>query len=126
MIRSRYQITLKGGRRVDLLFSLALFGIAKREGISLVMEDTGDVSERINFFLKVIYCGARTAWEYRSFDGGIGDFPYSFLDFAEWAADNPKEFAEIIRGASSAISGKELPEEPEDCVDDVKKKLNGA
>lgn len=125
MIRSRYQIEIKERVKIELLFTLSLFGVASKRKINLALDDPSDANARISFFLKLIYCGAINAWEYqRMEDATMGDFPYSLLDVAEWGGNHPREFAEIIKGASAAISGSDLPEgaSEADAAEDVKKK----
>jgi len=125
MIRTRYTITPREGVKTELLFTLSLFAIAKRRGVALAVEDFGDTTQRMDFFIKLIWCAAHNAWEYRRMeDPSLGDLDLSILDVAEWAGDHPKDFAAIIRGASEAISGKELPEgdAAEKALSDEKKK----
>jgi hypothetical protein len=125
MIRTRYTITPREGVKTELLFTLSLFAIAKRRGVALAVEDFGDTTQRMDFFIKLIWCAAHNAWEYRRMeDPSLGDLDLSILDVAEWAGDHPKDFAAIIRGASEAISGKELPEgdAAEKALADEKKK----
>ena len=121
MIRSRYEIELREGVKVELLFTLALFGVAKKRGISLDIEEGAQAEERITYFVKLIYAAAILAHEYRRIDApALGEFPYTMMDIAEWSGNHPVQFARIIKGASAAISGVEG--EPEAGEDDVKKK----
>lgn len=111
MIRSRYEIELREGVKVEMLFTLALFGIAKKRGISLDLGEDADEDDRITYFIKVMYVAAILAWEYRAVDSpDMGDFPYKMMDFAEWSGNHPLQFAKIIKGASSAIAGVETDE----------------
>lgn len=121
MIRSRYEIELREGVKVELLFTLALFGIAKKRGISLDIEEGAEAEERITYFVKLIYAAAILAHEYRRIDSpALGEFPYTMMDIAEWSGNHPVQFARIIKGASAAIAGVEG--EPEEEGGDVKKK----
>lgn len=109
MIRSRYEITIRS-EKVQLLFSLSIFEIARRRGIVIAAE-VKNVAARMDFFNKLIYLAAINAWEYRAFDEpSIGEFPFKLIDIAEWAADHPLDYARIIKGASAAIAGRESDE----------------
>lgn len=120
MIRSRYEIELREGVKVEMLFTLALFGIAKKRGISLELGEDAGTDDRVTYYLKLMYAAAILAWEYRAIDNpSIGEFPYTFIDIAEWSGNHPLQFASLIKGASSAIAGVEVDDsEPTD----VKKK----
>lgn len=122
MIRSRYEIELREGGKVEMLFTLALFGIAKKRGISLDLGEEATADDRITYYVKLMYTAAILAWEYRAIDApSIGEFPYKFIDFAEWSGNHPLQFAKIIKGASSAIAGVEVDEDTDE-PQDVKKK----
>ncbi len=122
MIRSRYEIELREGGKVEMLFTLALFGIAKKRGISLDLGEEATADERITYYVKLMYAAAILAWEYRAIDNpSLGEFPYKFIDFAEWSGNHPLQFAKIIKGASSAIAGVEVDEDTDE-PKDVKKK----
>lgn len=123
MIRSRYEIELREGVKVELLFTLALFGVAKRRGIALDIEEGAGAEERITYFVKLMYAAAILAHEYRLIDSpGLGEFPYNIMDFAEWSGNHPIQFAKIIKGASAAIAGVEPEEGEAQGAEDVKKK----
>lgn len=122
MIRSKYQITFKGGEKVDLLFSLSLFETARKMGVSLDLDADADIKARINYSLKFIYLGAVNAWELKQMlDPGIGEFKYDILDFAEWAAENRHEYEKLLKGGSEAISGQAM-DVAEITDEEVKKK----
>jgi len=122
MIRSRYEIELKAGVKVEMLFTLALFGIARKRGISLDLDEDAGPDDRITYYVKLMYCAAVLAWEYNAIDSpSLGEFPYKMIDFGEWTGNHPVSFAKIIKGASSAISGIETDEQSEP-GEDVKKK----
>ena len=105
-----------------MLFTLALYGIAKKRSIDLSLPEEATTDDRLTYFIKLMYCAAILAWEYEAIDDPHkGEFPYKFIDIAEWAGDNPIQFAHIIKGASSAISGKESDDDSAD-PEDVKKK----
>ena len=125
MIKSRFEIELKRGESVEMLFTLALYGIAKRRGISLNLPAEAGADERITYFIKRMYCAAILAWEYEAIDNPkLGEFPYKFMDFAEWSGNNPVQFASIIKKASSALAGEDFGEEDKDPnTEDVKKKI---
>lgn len=104
-----------------MLFSLALYSIAKRRGIALTLDEDADAGERLLYFQKVFYCAAITAWELKLMDDpSLGEFPYTLLDIAEWCANNPFELVKLIKGASAAIAGKEVDDSQ--APKDVKKK----
>ncbi len=123
MIKSRYDIELREGVKVEMLFTLALFGIAKKRGISLELEANADTDDRLTYYIKLMYLAAILAWEYNAIESpSIGEFPYKMIDFAEWSGDHPLQFAKIIKGASSAIAGVEVDDNADQDTEGVKKK----
>ena len=122
MIRSRYELELREGVKVEMLFTLALFGIAKKRGISLDLEADASADERITYYVKMMYVAAILAWEYRAIDTpSIGDFPYTMMDFGEWSGNHPLQFAKMIKGASAAIAGVDIEDGDQDAADGEKK-----
>ena len=93
---------------MELLATPALFGIAKRRGMT-IEADTKNVSDVYNAYAKLIYLSALNAWEVRRFDKPeIGEFKYTLMDFVEWASTNAEEFGKTINFVLCALTGKEL------------------
>ena len=119
MIQSRFSIEIKEGAKVDLLFALSLFEVARQRGMRLELGADATWKEEMDYFVRFFHCAAIVAWEYRQFDSPeIGEYPYTLLDMAEWATSNPKGFADLIRKGCASIAGTTTAADG----DEVKKK----
>lgn len=106
MVRVKYQIELHEGVKVDLLFTLSMYEVARKRDMKIVLEDSANNVQVIEFYQKIIYIAALNAWEVNLFDHpSIGEFPYTFMDFVEWSQQNSREFGKLIVFAAEAISG---------------------
>lgn len=98
---------MKGGV-VELLATPALFGIAKRKGMT-IEADSENVSEIYSAYTKLIYLAALNAWEVRRYDNPqMGECQYKLMDFVEWASNDAEGFVNAINFVLSALTHKEL------------------
>ena len=120
MERTRTSIELKDGVTVEILVTPALYSVAKKRGIDVVADiNAGDV---FGSYIKMLYCAAILAWEVAAVDDPkMGDFPYRFADFHEWAWADRERLARMVAFMYEALTGKRL-EEAEKEAGGVKKK----
>ena len=103
-----HTITMKGGAHVELLATPALFGIAKRRGMT-IEADADNAAEVFSAYTKMIYLAALNAWEVRRFDNpDMGECGYRLMDFVEWASYDAEAFGKAIEFVLYALTGKEL------------------
>lgn len=108
MVQILHTITLKGGARVELLATPALFDIARKRGMA-IEADADNAAEVFSAYAKLVYIAAINAWEVRRYDdASMGDFPYRLMDFVEWSSHDAEEFVNVINFILSALTGKEL------------------
>ena len=91
-----------------MLATPALFGIAKRKGMT-IEADSENVSEIYSAYTKLIYLAALNAWEVRRYDNPqMGECQYKLMDFVEWASNDAEGFVNAINFVLSALTHKEL------------------
>lgn len=105
MVPVRKTVEISKGVKVDLLFTprlamyqetvVALPELAKDAGLLPVMERYADI----------MYFAALNAWELDG-HGTVEDFPRKRGDFHGWMQADPKGFAEGVKFAVSALTGK--------------------
>lgn len=126
MIRSRHQIELKEGVMVEMLFTPSMYERGRERGIKVTIEDSTNAMQVTEAYVKRMYLGAVNAWEALRFDNpGMGDFPYSYIDFMEWSGDHPKEFQDLVSEIFKCITGKTVEDAIKESVESgngVKKK----
>lgn len=119
MTPTRRIITLEDGVTCEVLVTPALYGVAARKGMDLRPAST-EPADIISSYTRLLYCAAINAWEVKSVDEPtIGEFPYTFSQFNDWAWGNQKAFGEALNFAYTALTGKTLREGAEE---EVKKK----
>lgn len=107
MIRSRHQIELKDGVKVDLLFTPSMYERGRERGIKVTIEDSSNAMQVTEAYVKLMYLGALNAWEAERFDSpSMGDFPYRYIDFAAWAGEHQKDFSSLVNEMFQCITGK--------------------
>ena len=113
MERTRTQIELKDGVKVEILITPALYSVAKRRDIDLVADiNAGDWQTT---YIKMLYCAAISAWEVAAVDDpGRGEFPYTFADFHEWAWADTERLSRMIAFEYEALTGKKLSDAVEE------------
>lgn len=103
-----HTIRLKGGEQVELLATPALFGIAKRKGMT-IEADTENLPEVMLAYTKLIYLAALNAWEVRRFDRPeMGECNLDLMAFVEWAHNDKEGFTEALNFVLCALTNKEL------------------
>lgn len=105
MVPVRKTVEISEGVTVDLLFTprlslyqetvTALPELAKDAGIVAVMERYADI----------MYFAALNAWELDG-HGTVDDFPHTRGDFHGWMSADPRGFADGVKFAVSALTGK--------------------
>ena len=109
MDRVRFNVELKDGVAVELLVTPALYSVARKRGIDVTADlNAGDW---VTSYIKTIYCAAINAWEVRAVDDPkVGEFPYTYADFHEWAYADTERFTSVVREVYEALTGKKLEE----------------
>lgn len=108
MMQVLHTIKMKGGEQVELLATPALFGIAKKRGMTIEAE-ADNLPEVMLAYTKLIYLSALNAWEVRRFDNpSMGECDLQLMDFVQWAHTNKDAFTKAINFVLSALTNKEL------------------
>ncbi len=106
------------GRRVEVLFTPSLYGVANRKGVKVFVADTNDSTQVMEAYIKVIYLAAINAREVRRFDDpNLEELDLTLMDFYEWASADQAAFVEMMKIAIEAFTGKNCDDKK-----DVKKK----
>ena len=105
MVPVRKTVEISEGVKVDLLFTPRLS--VYQATVAPLAEPAGDagiigVMER---YADIMYFAALNAWELDG-HGTVEDFPHSRGDFHGWMAADPKGFAEGVKFAVCALTGK--------------------
>ena len=106
MVNALYQIELRRGVKVDLLFTPRLYIYKGEQGITFTYEKN-DTAAMMSLYADIMYCAGRSHWELTH--SGENPFPYSRLDFHAFAADR-EGFTACMLHAMQAISGKSIEE----------------
>ena len=108
MVQVLHSITLKGGAKVEILATPALFDIARKKGMT-IEANASNANEVFSAYTKLVYLGILHAWAVGRYDdASMGDCPYKLMDVVEWASMNPEAFVKAIDFILSALTGKEL------------------
>lgn len=108
MMQVLHTITMKGGEQVELLATPALFGVAKRKGVT-IDADADNLPDVMLAYTKMIYLAALNAWEVRRFDNpDLGECHLKLMDFVEWANADKDAFVKAIDFVLSALTNKPL------------------
>ena len=108
MMQVLHTIRMKGGEQVELLATPALFGIAKRKGMT-IEADADNLPDVMLAYTKLIYLSALNAWEVRRFDTpSMGECDLQLMDFVKWAHADRDAFTKAINFVLSALTNKEL------------------
>lgn len=108
MVQVLDMITLKGGAKVEILATPALFDIARKKGMT-IEADASNTNEVFSAYTKLVYLGVLNAWDVRRYDdASMGDCPHRLMDVVEWASTNPDAFVKTINFILSALTGKDL------------------
>jgi hypothetical protein len=103
----RRTIQLKGGVKVDTLFTPHLFSFKEEKGLTLqITEDIGSVLEA---YADIYYLAALNAWVLDG-HGSVDDFPHTRGDFHAYMMAQPVQFAKDVDFAVQALTGKSLKE----------------
>lgn len=109
------QIAKIGGVEVEMLFTPSLYGISKRKGQVIEIEDSNDFSQVTNAYAKIMYLAALNAREVRQFDDPeLPDLEISLMDITEWASSEPRKFGQMIAIAVEALTGEPLKVDEKD------------
>lgn len=103
-----------------LRVSLGIKEAAEQRGIDLLEALKG--GRTISALTKIIFCAAVNDWEIsRVDDPSLGEFPWSFSDFADWGFRNQKEFAGAVSFVLAALGAGGSREQAKDGGDEKKK-----
>lgn len=111
------------GVETTMLFTPRLFVMAEKKGIKFIL-DTANIMETLAAYADICYCAALNHW---TMDNDMEDFKLKRVDFHEWSAAEPKEFARVIALAAEALTGRTMKEfakspAPAPAEDEKKKK----
>lgn len=122
MVSAIQKIELKDGVEVRLLITPSLFSIAKRKGLTLTVEDSSDTHAVLDLYAKIIWLAAINYVEAAKVDDpDVPDFPYGYMDFAEWAGLHQNDFAKMVSVAVECLSGKTVQELAAEKLSQIKK-----
>lgn len=110
-MRARHIIELKEGVSVELLITPSMYEIARRKGLTVVIDDADNPNQVVDAYTKLIYLAALNAREAMQWDHpGTPDLEISLADFRIWAAERPKEFGDMVKVMYECLTGKSLDE----------------
>lgn len=95
------------GVKVAMLFTPRLYEFKGREGVTF--EHLPDSQASVHaLYADVMYCAALNHWTLTH--GGDEEFPHHRIDFHEYSASHPQEFAKALVFAAETLSGKSIRE----------------
>lgn len=109
-----YNIEIKEGEKVAMLFSPRLYSFRGKEGVTLVA-DGADAVSVYGLYADMMYCAALNHWTLTH--DGDEEFPFHRIDFHAFSASNRKSFEKAMIFAMETLSGKSVRE----LIEDAKK-----
>ena len=102
-----FNIDLRRGERVAMLFTPRLYMYKGKEGITLEC-DTRNQVEVFSMYADLMYCAALNHWTLTH--SADEDFPYKRIDFHALSVNNRDAFNKAIIFAMQTLSGKSMKE----------------
>lgn len=106
-MRAIYEIELREGVKVAMLFTPRLYLYKGREGVTFEYE-TGNELSLHSFYADLLYAAALNHWDLTH--TADQECPYTRIEFHQFAAAQPKAFGKAIVFAMQAVSGKSIKE----------------
>lgn len=105
MRQVRTSVEIREGVKVGMLFTPRLYSFKGEQGVTLEA-DTTDTMQVYSLYADIMFCAALNLW---TLEGKAKeDATFSRLDFHEFSAANPKEFAKVLNFALEALTGKRM------------------
>ena len=105
MVPVRKQVEISEGVKVDLLFTPRLSIYQDTVAALPEIAADADVLQVMERYADIMYFAALNAWELDGL-GTVEDFPHKRGDFHGWMSADPKGFADGVKFAVSALTGK--------------------
>lgn len=120
-MRALRQIIIEGKER-ELLITPSLFRVAKERGWKIEVNDTSDLVDVTEAYLKLIYCSIINAYEVRRWDNPDLEKPQiELMDIYTWSVEHPEDYASLLNDFIEILTGKKITEIAKD-KEEVKKK----
>lgn len=108
MVPVRKTVEISEGVKVDLLFTPRV-SIYQEEGGSRPLPEDSSFIEVMERYADIMFFAALNAWELDG-HGTREDFPHTRGDFHGWMSADPKGFADAVKFAVTALTGKPYKE----------------
>lgn len=114
----RYEIEVKDGVKVPMLFTPHLYSFKGTQGVDFQRRD-GELTnaETFEVYADIMFCAALNAWVLDG-HGGVEEFPATRGDFHAFMIERPKDYGKALSFAVEALTGKRLKELVEDAKKD--------
>lgn len=114
----RYEIEVKDGVKVQMLFTPHLYSFKGTQGVDFQRKD-GELTnaETFEVYADIMFCAALNAWVLDGL-GTVEEFPATRGDFHAFMMVSPKEYGKALSFAVEALTGKRLKELVEDAKKD--------
>lgn len=96
------RIKIERGVEVDMLFTPRLYSFKGAQGVTF--ECDGTQAAVLAMYADIMFCAALNHWTLTHREDEV--CPYTRMQFHEWSAVNPKEYAKVILFAMQLLSGK--------------------
>lgn len=116
------QRVLIGGKERELLVAPSLFRVAKDRGWRIEIQDTEDIIEVTEAYLRLIYCSIINAYEVRKWDNPNLEEPdITLMELYEWSTEHPEDYGKLLNDFIELLTGKKITEIAKE-TEDIKKK----
>ena len=105
MVPVRKQVEISEGVKVELLFTPRLSIYQSSVAPLPELDADADFLKVMERYADIMYFAALNAWELDG-HGTVEDFPHKRGDFHGWMSADPKGFADGVKFAVSALTGK--------------------
>ena len=102
-----YNIELRKGVKVAMLFTPRLYLYKGREGVTFEYERGNDISLH-SFYADIMFAAALNHWDLTH--SADEECDYKRIEFHQYAVSNPREFGKALLFAIQTLSGKSLKE----------------
>lgn len=117
-----YNIELRKGVKVAMLFTPRLYLYKGREGVTFEYERDNEISLH-SFYADIMYAAALNHWDLTHTADQECD--YKRIEFHQFAVSNPREFGKALLFAVQSLSGKSLKEIAADARNGQESQGNG-
>jgi hypothetical protein len=117
-----YNIELRKGVKVAMLFTPRLYLYKGREGVTFEFEIGNELSLH-SFYCDIMYAAALNHWDLTH--SADEECEYKRIEFHQYAASYPREFGKALIFAMQALSGKSVKEIAEEARKSQESQGNG-